>query len=189
MSISNAETTAKQSFEYISQRALNADFLSAFSNEFGKIEDTHGFLDSLRGVALFLKNLLELGDKEHVSYNNEFWVSHENDVGIHRIILTLQSDIDSFSESLEDVDTCLINIGKARHDLKLAYEQLDLVSALIYQKELNHDNSSLRSISSYVSIFQNIHSVTNRLYSEFTILNEAAKQISDSAREVLEGTT
>ncbi len=180
MSKSNAVTPA--SFQYINHRfAQKGAFIQLSADQFDKIEGAHSMLDAVCGVARFIKNLLELGDRKLIAYDNEFWQSTENDDGIYRIIVHLQYDIDQSRDYLGEVDDSLINNEKACFDLGLSYDQLDLINSLIYRCGLNDSKKmTIRSLSLHRSIFQNIYSIADSLYKELTILLEATKQVPES---------
>lgn len=180
MSKSNAVTPA--SFQYINHRfAQKGAFIQLSADQFEKIEGAYSMLEAVCGVARFIKNLLELENKKLIEYDNAFWKSTENDDGIYRIIFNLQYDIDQSREYLGEVDDRLINNEKARFDLGLSYDQLDLINSLIYRCGLDDSKKmTIRSLSFHRSIFQNIYSIADRLYKELTVLLEAAKQVPES---------
>lgn len=185
MSKSNAVTPA--SFQYINHRFAQKDFYPLLLNrdQFYKILSAHGALEDACGVVRFIKNLVELQERELISGDNAFWISTENDEGISRIIAEFQSDINQGREHLKDVDARLIDVEKARFDLGLFYDQLDLINSLAYQCRRNDSRMTIESFSFYCSIFQNIHSMVDGLYRELAVLLEAAKQAAES--EATEG--
>lgn len=185
MSKSNAVTPA--SFQYINHRfAQKVAFLFPLSiDQLRNIESAYDALEDACGVIRFIKNLVELQERELISDDNAFWISTENDEGISRIISEFQYDINQSREHLKDVDARLIDVEKARSDLGLFYDQLDLINSLAYQCRRNDSRMTIESFSFYCSIFQNIHSITNSIYRELAVLLEAAKQANRS--EAAEG--
>lgn len=185
MSKSNAATPA--SFQYINHRFAQKDFYPLLLNrdQFYKILSAYGMLSTACGIARFMKNLLELEGKKLIDSDNEFWISPENDEGIFRIIAEFQYVIEQSGEYLQNIDARLIDIKKARFDLGLFCDQLELIASLILQYRANDSRMTIRSLSLYRSIFQNIHSIVDSLYTELAVLREAANQAAES--EATEG--
>lgn len=179
MSKSNAVTPA--SFQYINHRfAQKGAFLHLSERELTQMEDAHGMLRAVCGVARFITNIVELSENESTNHDNEFLISTENDDGIYWVLINLKEDIGGLIESFGDIFSHFIDTETACLCLKLSHTQLDLITSLIYFNDLAGSKMTIRSLSFYCSIFQNIHSITDSLYKELAVLLEAAKQVPES---------